>query len=296
MQVELVAWYTGLSLVEAIGLWGSAASIVALVPLVYSVVTRIQSVISKRIMHEMRSTIANPAAASALILSVALFCYLISMFIAAHDYVRAAVIVLMVVFSIVFSASFFLTAKKESLLRSLAIDKVSEAAKISKSSCSAIKFDIDRIVAINDYSHATGDDICKLVRQVIHSREDAVRASGVMVQAIESPGSDEIIWILPNTSVEWAADTADDIRHEVKRGLPQIPYYADACAYVNKAVGNAPDAHGNIGTVSAGVAAYTRGEEALLSDISSAAKAAKLQGRNRTAIYQRDGQCVIRDS
>ena len=53
--------------------------------------------------------------------------------------------------------------------------------------------------------------------------------------------------------------------------------------------------HGLETTVSAGVAAYDRGIESLLVDVSLATKESKITGRNRTIIYQREQPSIIRD-
>ncbi len=106
------------------------------------------------------------------------------------------------------------------------------AVRMSRNICSAIKFDIDLIVAINDYSYATGHAIVDLVHRTLRKHQNGLRVQDVAVLSIELPESDEVIWILPNQTVEKAADIADSIRRDIKRELVGLPYYAEACAFV----------------------------------------------------------------
>ncbi|WP_280378016.1 hypothetical protein [Nocardia wallacei] len=174
---------------------------------------------------------------------------------------------------------------------------IERANKKRNQPCSAIRFDIDLIVAINDYSYAVGTRVVEPVTDAVTEQAKRLRREGIDVTLVNIPEAAEVVLLLPGLSVEESADIADEVRRRVKAGLPRIPYYQEACEFVARKLQNPPltdeEKHG-IGTVSAGVAAYTRGEEGLLSDISSAVKEAKFRGRNKTIIYRQGGDSTVR--
>jgi GGDEF domain-containing protein len=196
--------------------------------------------------------------------------------------------------------SFFL-AQNPRLIRNLLLNEIRKAITLANKRrnqpCSAIRFDVDLIVAINDYSFAVGTQIIDLVRDTIYEASRRLKREGVDVTVVSVPESDETILILPGMSGDRAADVADEVRRHVKASLPRIPYYAEAREYVIRALQNpslTDEEKEGIGTVSAGVAAYSRGEEALLSDISTAVKESKFRGRNKTIIHNHGSQSAIR--
>lgn len=192
----------------------------------------------------------------------------------------------------------FFARQNKSLMRQIVLTHIEQVVKDNNNYVSAIKFDVDLIVAINDYSYTVGNNIVVLMKEVLLKYSKQLKAVGTVVTSIEIPESDEIIWLIPNTPLNRAADIADEIRREIKMKIKDIPYYADACDFVIRKLNNPPltdEEKEGIGTISAGVAAYTRGVESLLSDISSAVKDAKFRGRNRTIVYQRDMPAIVRD-
>jgi GGDEF domain-containing protein len=203
----------------------------------------------------------------------------------------AGIAVLLLLFSI------FLKQNR-TLLREIILRHFQDMIDRSNKFCCAIKFDIDLIVAINDYSYATGNEIVHLVHHTLLSHQKELAQRGIEVLSVELPESDEVIWLLPKRSTQEAADIADVIRREVKSALPQVQYYNEACEFVVRKLTNPPltgEEQQGIGTLSAGVAAHTRGAESLLTDISAAIKEAKFRGRNRTVIYQREHPSIVRD-
>ena len=154
----------------------------------------------------------------------------------------------------------------------------------------AIKFDIDRIVAINECNYTVGREIMRAWKKILRQYETLLKKERRVI-SYEVPGSDEVIWILPNTTVDRAAEIADNMRKEMERRLSDIHYYNEVRQCVieklmEKEKGSplTEKERQNIGTVSAGVAAYKMGAGSLLINISAAVKEAKKQGRNRVVI------------
>lgn len=158
--------------------------------------------------------------------------------------------------------------------------------------CTAIRFDIDRLKAILNYSPTLGERIRKTVNGIITEEVDRLRKHGLDVIALDIPGEDETVVIAAGLSVDQAGDFADEVRRRVKRAIKDIPYYAEAVELLAQTM-HTPvtldEEREGIGTVSAGVAADRGLPELLLSDVSAAVKEAKTRGRNKTIIY-RPGQ------
>jgi GGDEF domain-containing protein len=188
--------------------------------------------------------------------------------------------------------------QNRALVREYILHHLERAARRSQGVCSAIKFDVDLLVAINDYSFAVGSAILRAVRESLREEERSLRTRGVVIESIVIPESDETIWVLPEIVDDHAADIADSIRRDVKRRILTIPNYSDAKEHVIRTLTEpplTPEEQDGVGTVSAGVAGFTRGAESLLSDISSAVKASKFRGRNRTVIYRRNAPFTLRE-
>jgi GGDEF domain-containing protein len=217
---------------------------------------------------------------------------------ASDDAARLAVL-LPVLAALLLLISFFYRQNRR-LLRNTILESIRSTVERTRSQgsvCSAIKFDIDILVAINDYSVAVGSSIFELTQESIKNAVSRLRQKRIEVSAISLPESDEVILVLPNVEIEEAADVADRVRREVKAGLPEIPHYREACAHVIESLRDPPlsaEEREGIGTVSAGVAAYSRGAEALLSDISASVKESKFRGRNKTIIYQPRMDSIVR--
>lgn len=292
---NLVYWYQALSLIDKIGLWSSIISFITLIPSVIVSFTKIKSVFSKKLIREFLFVYKS---AFHYFLTLVIIISVIFYIILSHANILYKFIVILgyIAFSLLFF-SFFIRQNKP-IMRQLILSHIEKVVNSNNNYVTAIKFDVDLIVAINDYSYTVGNAIVTLLKKVLASRLNELKRSGTYIIAIEIPESDEVIWLLPKIPANRAADIADEIRHEIKSKIKDIPYYFDACDYVIRNLNNPPlneEEKEGIGTISAGVAAYTRGVEALLSDISSATKEAKFRGRNRTIIYQRDQPAIVRE-
>lgn len=158
--------------------------------------------------------------------------------------------------------------------------------------CAAIRFDIDRLKAISNYSPALGERISETVTGIIAEEVDRLRKQELEVAALDIPGEDETVVIIAGLSVDQAGDFADEVRSRVKRAIKDIPYYAQAVELLAQRMqtpATLDEEREGIGTVSAGVAADRGLPELLFSDVSAAVKESKNRGRNKTVIY-RPGQ------
>lgn len=155
-----------------------------------------------------------------------------------------------------------------------------------------VRFDVDLIVAINEFSFTVGNGVVRLVRKEVGEAATALRAQGHRVFVLPMGEGDDINVILPGVDIRTATEFANTVRRRVKAGLETIPGYHDAHSFVCRRLVDPPltvEEREGIGTVSAGVAAYSRGAEALLSDITSAVKGAKFRGRNKTIVFSPQG-------
>jgi GGDEF domain-containing protein len=292
---ELLDFYNRLTTFEKFSFWASVASFVSLIPLLVSFVRSVSASAPDRVVREFLFAYKSPINYVLSVIIISSFVFLVLQ--NSRNILSITIITILLVAFIFLLFSFFIRQNKP-IMRQIILSHMERAIKKYGSVCSAIKFDVDLIVAINDFSYATGNDIVTLVKQTLKSYEKKYKQRGIDVVSIEIPESDEVLWILPSISVTDAADMADDIRREVKRKLNDIPYYTEAKNFVISKLTNPPlteEEREGIGTVSAGVAAYTRGVESLLADISSASKESKFRGRNRTIIYQREKPSIVRD-
>jgi GGDEF domain-containing protein len=198
--------------------------------------------------------------------------------------------------SLAMTVSVFLRMNRHALRREI-ITRIEEIASASQGVCSAIKFDVDLIVALNEFSFSLGNRIIASATDLIQKAVTDLRRHGSVASSFELPESDETIVIIGGMTVEDAADVADSIRRALKDDLNDLHDYREACEYVKRRLQQpplTPEECEGIGTLSAGVASYTRGAEGLLSDIAAAVKASKYRGRNKTIIYQRDQPSLIR--
>jgi GGDEF domain-containing protein len=280
-------------LIEKLGLISSIVTIGGLVAVIINFFRKIFITSPRKTIREFLFVYTSPINIVLSILLIVTYILLL-LYIKEPLFKLICTLYLLCSFSLIFS--FFLKQNKH-IIRDLILHHLDNAIENCNGICSAVKFDIDLLVAINDYSFALGSEIINLVKRSLTEKEKNIKASGKKIVSIEIPESDEVIWILPQIDVKEAADIADQIRREVKRNLNSLIYYEEACKHVINTLKspslNEEERQG-IGTVSAGVAAYSNGTEALLSDISSASKESKFRGRNRTIIYKRGENSIVR--
>ena len=292
---DLMTFYINLTFLEKIGLLGSFASIISLSPLLISFFRNIYLNAPNKVLQEFWFVYNHPP--HFLLTGIAVFSIgtYLSM---AEVSALHRILVILAFLSMLFLLMAFFVRQNRPIMRQLILSHIENTVKNHDGVVSAIKFDVDLIVAINDYSHAVGNAIVATVKDALSKKEKELKSIGTEVVSIEIPESDEVLWILPLTPVNRAGDIADEIRRTVKLKIKDIPYYREACDFVTKKLTSPPltdEEKEGIGTVSAGVAAYDRGVESLLADISSAVKESKFRGRNRTIIYQREQLSIIRE-
>lgn len=294
-MVVLLNWYKTLSLLDKIGFWGSILTILTFTYSIIKCVVKLRIQLSKKIIREFLFVYKDYYHYIFTgITIIAILFYIIQ----SNDNLMYKIITSFGYIALIFMIFSFFIKQNRPIRRQMILVHIEEAIKNNSDYVSAIKFDVDLIVAINDYSYAVGSGIVNILNNVLSKYLKQLKKCGTTIVSIDIPESDEVIWILPQTPVNRAADIADEIRREVKMKIKDIPYYSEACDYVISSLVNPPlneEEKEGIGTISAGVAAYNRGVEALLSDISSATKEAKFRGRNRTIIYQRGKQAIVRN-
>lgn len=292
----LINWYQELSVLDKIGFWSSIITFVTVLVSIIKALSKFKIKFSKKVIREFWFVYKNPL--HYLYTCIILFSIMFYIMQSRDDFLIKTIVLLgYITFTCIF-VSFFIKQNKP-IMRQLILSHIEEVVKNNENSCvSAIKFDVDLIVAINDYSYAVGNSIVTLLKNTLSKKAIELKKVGTMITSIEIPESDEVIWILPNVNTERAADIADEIRREVKQKIPDIEYYNEACEFVIKKLVSPPlteEEKKGIGTISAGVAAYNRGVESLLSDISFAMKEAKFRGRNRTIIYRPGETAIVRN-
>lgn len=211
------------------------------------------------------------------------------------EFPASLVVLIPVTGSLLLLASFFL-AQSRQLSGAVIINEMTRLSKLTRDQhggvCAAIRFDIDRLKAISNYSPTVGERIRHTVDEVIAEEVDDLRKLGIEVTALTIPGEDETVVIAAGLTIDRAADFADEVRRRVKRKVAEIPYYTEAVNLVVDRMqppSSLAEEREGIGTVSAGVAADRGLPEALFSDVSAAVKESKTRGRNKTVVY-RPGQ------
>lgn len=288
-------WFNNLGSIEKISIIGSIASIISLIPILWHIFKLIILSSPNKVYREFLFVFCTPL--NCILSGVIIFSFALLLLLVKGNAYFSFLLMLLISTFILLSISLFFRQSKP-LIRQLILTKIENTVKKYGDECSAIKFDVDLIVAINDYSYNTGNKIVTMVHHILDKHEKELKSSKKQVISIAIPESDEVIWILPNMGDEDAADIADRIRMEVKQSLKKIPYYNEAKEFVISKLQSpklTQEEQEGIGTVSAGVAAYARGAESLLSDISSAMKESKFRGRNRTIVYQREKPSIIRE-
>jgi diguanylate cyclase len=142
-----------------------------------------------------------------------------------------------------------------------ALDESLDTARSGGAPLSLVMLDIDHFKRVNDsYGHVFGD-------RVLHGVAAAIRSSIGRVEAAARYGGEEFAVVLPDLDLDAACAKAEHIRSAVERSR------------IRKANG---ETIGNL-TVSAGVATYRPGEEALVlvERADKALYASKSAGRNR---------------
>lgn len=93
------------------------------------------------------------------------------------------------------------------------LDRVNELANMSKMPYSILSIDVDDFKRVNDsYGHAAGDHVLKLLGNLING---LVKNSGVVGRV----GGDEIVLLLPNTSLSDALLVGEQIRVAVANAV-----------------------------------------------------------------------------
>lgn len=292
----IINWYQSLSILDKIGFWSSILTFITVFISIIKAILKFKIKFSKKIIREFLFVYKSPLHyVYTFIIFFAILFYLIQ---SGDNFLYKFIVLLGYITCFCIFLSFFIKQNKP-IMRQLILSHIESIVKKNNDNCvSAIKFDVDLIVAINDYSYAVGNAIVSLLKDTLSKKALELKSIGKKIVSIEIPESDEVIWILPNINTTRAADIADEIRREVKSKIKDIEYYNEACEFVIKKLVKPPlndEEKQGIGTISAGVAAYTRGVETLLSDISYAMKEAKFKGRNRTIIYQPGNPAIVRD-
>ena len=156
-----------------------------------------------------------------------------------------------------------------------ALDREIATAKRKEAPFCVILLDLDHFKDVNDtWGHDAGDIVLKEVAKVL---EESVRGSDIAVRH----GGEEFAIVLPDTSIEVAAERAEALRrhleaHEVRWGEENVRV-----------------------TASFGVAQYgpcTAEPGALMKAADAAMYAAKAAGRNRVIVSELSGASTERDS
>ncbi len=151
------------------------------------------------------------------------------------------------------------------------LDVLQARARRYGHSYAVVLCDVDRFKAYNDrYGHLAGDEVLKKVAGAI----ERTRRGGDTAYRY---GGEEFLIVLPEQTLEAASSTADHLRKSVER--LRIPHEANGAA--------------RIATISAGVAALSRGDpkstDELLNQADAALYRAKEAGRNRVASHENAG-------
>jgi len=218
----------------------------------------------------------------------------------AREFPASLAVLIPVTGAVLLLASFFL-AQSRQLSSAVIINEMTRMSRLTSEQhggvCAAVRFDIDRLKAISNYSATVGERIRATVDEVIAEEVDHLRKRGLEVTALSIPGEDETVVIAAGLTLERAADFADEVRRRVKREVATIPYYAEAVRLVVDRMpppSSVEEEREGIGTVSAGVAADRGQPEILFSDVSAAVKESKTRGRNKTVVYRPGQQSEVR--
>ncbi len=284
---------SGLQLDEWLSLIGLVLALPPLVAFLVSFISRVMRASPRIALHEFVLLIRQPWHVALLAIIALSATYLV---IYPPQSFPGSLAILVPIFAAFFlSASFFL-AQSRQLSSSVIINEIRRLSRSTRDHhqavCSAIRFDIDRLKAISNYSPTLGERIRETVSEVINEEVQRLRRQGIDLAALTIPGEDETVVIAAGLTVDGAADFADEVRRRVKRGVQGIPYYAEAIKVITQGMQSPPtpdEERQGIGTVSAGVAADRGMPEILFSDVSAAVKESKARGRNKTVIY-RPGQ------
>ena len=163
--------------------------------------------------------------------------------------------------------------------------------------CAVIRFDIDRLKAVSNYSISIAEGIRAIVEVIVMEESDRLRRQGRSVCVLPILGEDETVVIATGLSDNDAADFADAVRRRVKLQIASVPYYEEAVRVIRRSMHGPPDPAEEataIGTVSAGVSAYRGNEEMAFSNASAAVKESKVRGRNKTVILRPGSSLEVR--
>ncbi|GIG85300.1 GGDEF domain-containing protein [Plantactinospora endophytica] len=284
-----------LELDEWLSIIGLVLAVPPLVAFFFSLLARVRRASPRIALHEFLLLVRQPWHVVLVLMVLAGTSYVLAF--PAAGFPQRLVVLVPVVAAVSLTASFFL-AQSRQLSGAVIVNEIRRLSRSvqghRKPICSAIRFDVDRLKAITNYSPQVGERIRETVAEVIAEEVGRLRRLGLEVAALEIPGEDETVVIVSGLSVDEAADVADEVRRRVKQKVRSIPYYAEAVAFVGQGMSTPPtrdEEREGIGTVSAGVAADRGIPEILLSDVSAAVKESKTHGRNKTVIY-RPGQAA----
>lgn len=284
---------SGLQLDEWLSIVGLVLAVPPLVVFFFRLGSRVKRASPRIALHEFTLLVRQPWHVALAIVLFGSVGYLIVH--PAPGFPETLVVLIPVLAALLLLASFFL-AQSRQLSGEVILNEMRRLSKATRNRhgglCTAVRFDIDRLKAISNYSPAVGERIRKVVDDIITEEVERLRRRELDVVALDIPGEDETVVIAEGLSVEQAADFADEVRRRVKQAISTIPYYPEAVALVAERMrppSTIDEEREGIGTVSAGVAADRGLPEMLLSDVSAAVKESKTRGRNKTVIY-RPGQ------
>lgn len=284
---------SGLDLGEWLSLIGLALAIPPLVGFFFSLAASLKRASSRIALHEFVLLTCQLWLVALALVAVDTVAYLLIL--PSSRFSASLAFLISITVSLSLLASFFL-AQSQRLSSVVIINEMRRLSKTTRDQrrgvCSAIRFDIDRLKAILNYSPALGERIRETVNGIIAEEVGRLRKQGRDVATLDIPGEDETVVIAAGLSVDDAGDFADGVRKRVKQEIKDIPYYAEVVELLTQRMqtpATLDEEREGIGTVSAGVAADRGWPEQLFSDVSAAVKESKNRGRNKTVIY-RPGQ------
>lgn len=281
---------SGLTVDEWLNLSGLVLGVPPVIVFVFSLASRVRRGSPKIAFHEFTLLVRQPwhiALVAVVVLSTG---YLVAR--PAGHFPDSLLLLLPVVGTACLLMSFFL-AQSRRLSGAVIVNEMRRLSKETQDRhhgvCTAIRFDIDRLKALSNYSPTVGERVRATVDQVIQEEVDRLRRTGITIVSLNIPGEDETVVIAAGLPVDQGADFADTVRRRVKRAVQDIPYYEKAVHLVVNGMqppSTIAEEREGIGTVSAGVAADRGMPEVLFSDVSAAVKESKTRGRNKTVIYR----------
>jgi GGDEF domain-containing protein len=292
----MAAWYDavdGLDLGEWLSLLGLLASLFSLVLAYVGLYRQVRRSSIRVATREFMSLARKPRHIMLAIIVLGGSAYLI---VRPPQAGTAALMVLVPVIGMMALLFSFFLAQSRQVSGALIVNEMKALSRLAQTRhngvTSAVRFDIDRLKAVANYSLSLGERIQETVSRVIHDEVALLRRAGLEIVSFDVPGEDEVLVIGAGLSMDEAAAFADRVRARVKQDVARIPEYGQAVEFIMSRMQEAPsrdEERGGIGTVSAGVAGDRGRAEIWFSDVSAAVKESKTHGRNKTVVY-RPGQ------